>query len=188
MALDPQGLLLETPSSPVAWTHTSSRTNAPVGHGYAKRSNTAKKGSMPSAPKPRPEPSEIGRRARTIRRRRGLSLDVAAGLAGISKSYLSMLEGGRRGFERRGLVEDIARALGCSVSDLTGQPYLLADRESAEALATLPAISTALYDATLDDVPDMPARTLDELTRWAERDNEHNAHSRYTAAGRELSE
>ncbi len=49
-----------------------------------------------------PEPVEIGRRARTIRRRRGLSLDVAAGLAGISKSYLSRLETGDRQFERRG--------------------------------------------------------------------------------------
>ncbi len=41
----------------------------------------------------------IGSRARMIRRRRGLSLDVAAGLAGISKSYLSMLETGRRRFD-----------------------------------------------------------------------------------------
>lgn len=90
---------------------------------------------MSGAPKPRPEPSEIGLRARTIRRRRGLSLDVVAGMAGISKPYLSMLERGLRGFERRGLLEDLARALGCSVVDLTGQPYLPGDRDSAEALA-----------------------------------------------------
>lgn len=44
----------------------------------------------------------IGRRARMIRRRRGLSLDVVAGLAGIGKLYLSMLERGQRGFNRRG--------------------------------------------------------------------------------------
>ena len=43
-----------------------------------------------------PEPAEIGLRARTIRRRRGLSLDVAAGLVGISKGYLSRLETGQR--------------------------------------------------------------------------------------------
>lgn len=141
---------------------------------------------MPGAPKPRPEPSEIGRRARTIRRRRGLSLDAAAGLAGISKPYLSMLERGLRGFERRGLLEDLAQALGCSVVDLTGQPYLPGDRDSAEALASLPAISVALYDATLDDVPDMPARSVDELARWAELANEHVANSRYSVAGREL--
>jgi transcriptional regulator with XRE-family HTH domain len=60
----------------------------------------------------------IGARARMIRRRRGLSLDVAAGLAGITKGYLSMLELGQRGFNRRGLIEDLAEALGCSVADL----------------------------------------------------------------------
>ncbi len=41
--------------------------------------------------------STIGARARRIRRRRGLSLDVVAGLAGISETYLSMLELGRGG-------------------------------------------------------------------------------------------
>lgn len=79
------------------------------------------------------EASAIGARARMIRRRRGLSQDVAAGLAGISKPYLSQLERGHRGFNRRGLLEDLAEALGCSVVDLTGQPYLPPDRESAHA-------------------------------------------------------
>ncbi|HEV7450594.1 MAG TPA: helix-turn-helix domain-containing protein [Pseudonocardiaceae bacterium] len=45
--------------------------------------------------------SAIGARARKIRRRRGLRLDVVVGLAGISKSYLGMLEHGQRGFHRR---------------------------------------------------------------------------------------
>jgi hypothetical protein len=53
--------------------------------------------------------SVIGARARMIRRRRGLSLDVVAGLAGISGAYLSMLETGRRGFNRRGLLDDLAK-------------------------------------------------------------------------------
>jgi transcriptional regulator with XRE-family HTH domain len=48
----------------------------------------------------------IGARARRIRQRRGLSLDVVAGLAGIKKQYLSMLELGQRGFNRRGLIDD----------------------------------------------------------------------------------
>jgi transcriptional regulator with XRE-family HTH domain len=38
----------------------------------------------------------IGARARKIRRRRGLSLEVAGGLAGISAPYLSMLGRGQR--------------------------------------------------------------------------------------------
>ena len=89
------------------------------------------------------EARTIGARARMIRRRRGLSLDVAAGLAGITKGYLSMLEHGQRGFNRRGLLEDLAAALGCSVVDLTGQPYLPPDRTSAETLAALPSTSGA---------------------------------------------
>jgi transcriptional regulator with XRE-family HTH domain len=96
----------------------------------------------------------IGARARTIRRRRGLSLDVAAGLAGITKGYLSMLENGQRGFNRRGLLEDLAAALGCSVVDLTGQPYLPPDRTSAETLAALPGIREVIYDSTVDNAPE----------------------------------
>ncbi|MFE9747589.1 helix-turn-helix domain-containing protein [Saccharothrix saharensis] len=133
-----------------------------------------------------PAPAEIGARVRMIRRRRGLSLEVVAGRAGIGKSYLSMLENGQRQFERRGLLEGIAQALDCSVADLTGQPYLPRDRASAEALATLPSISVALYDATLDDVPDVSARPLHELVSWVGQANEHTAHSRYGAAGRAL--
>jgi transcriptional regulator with XRE-family HTH domain len=111
--------------------------------------------------------SAIGARARKIRTRRGLSLDVAAGLAGISKGYLSMLEHGQRGFNRRGLIEDLANALGCSVADLTGQPYLPPDRESALAKAVIAQIERGLNEATLDDVPDLQPRPLDALDDWA---------------------
>ncbi|WP_236795168.1 helix-turn-helix transcriptional regulator [Amycolatopsis sp. GM8] len=135
---------------------------------------------------PQLEPAEIGQRVRIIRRRRGMSLDTAAGLAGISKSYLSMLENGERRFERRGLLEDLANALGCSIVDLTGQPYLPGDQVSAEALSTLPPISVALFDATLDDVPDQPARSVDDLANLARKANEYSANSRYSLAGRDL--
>ncbi len=43
------------------------------------------------------EARTIGARARMIRRRRGLSQDVVAGLAGITAAYLSMLERGCAG-------------------------------------------------------------------------------------------
>ena len=132
------------------------------------------------------ESAEIGHRARMIRRRRGLSLDTAAGLAGISKGYLSMLENGRRRFDRRGLLDDLAAALGCAVADLTGQPYLPPDRGSAEALATLPSIALAIYDCTLDDVPDLPARPVDQLAPAAEQANVHRDEARYSLAGRGL--
>jgi transcriptional regulator with XRE-family HTH domain len=109
----------------------------------------------------------IGARVRRIRRRRGLSLEVVAGLAGITAGYLSMLERGLRGFNRRGLIEDLADALGCSVADLTGQPYLAPDRATVEGRAALPSISLALNDYGPDEVPDLTPRPLDELLAWA---------------------
>ncbi|MCA1671528.1 MAG: helix-turn-helix transcriptional regulator, partial [Actinobacteria bacterium] len=132
------------------------------------------------------EPVEIGRRARTIRRRRGLSLDVAAGLAGISKSYLSLLETGQRRFQRRGLLGDLAGALGCSVADLTGQPYLPTHRASADALAAVPGIRLALADYGPDDVPDVAPRPLAELIAWADRANEHCDQTRFSLAGHDV--
>ncbi|MDQ3761962.1 MAG: helix-turn-helix transcriptional regulator [Actinomycetota bacterium] len=128
----------------------------------------------------------IGRRARLIRRRRGLSLEVVAGLAGIGKSYLSMLERGQRRFNRRGLLEDLAAALGCSVVDLTGQPYPPPDRPSADALAALPGIREVIYDATVDDAPQVQARPVEQLAAAVRRANEYRDAGRYGAAGREL--
>ncbi|MDQ3989208.1 MAG: helix-turn-helix transcriptional regulator [Actinomycetota bacterium] len=130
--------------------------------------------------------ADIGARARVIRRRRGMSLDATAGLAGISKSYLSMLETGARRFERRGLLEDLAGALGCSVVDLTGQPYLPIDRASADALAAVPGIRSALHEYGPDDVPDVPSRSLDELTLWASDALEQCGQARYSVAGRDI--
>ncbi|MBV8539133.1 MAG: helix-turn-helix transcriptional regulator [Pseudonocardiales bacterium] len=132
------------------------------------------------------EASAIGARARMIRRRRGLSLDVVAGLAGITKQYLSALELGQRGFNRRGLIEDLANALGCSVADLTGQPYLLADRASADASVALPEIGMVLSDVTLDDVPDVPARPVKELSRLVDLANDHSDQTHYAFSGRDL--
>ena len=128
----------------------------------------------------------VGARARMIRRRRGLSQEVVAGLAGITGAYLSLLERGRRGFNRRGLLEDLAGALGCSVADLTGQPYLAPDRQSADTAAAIPGISAALHDTTLDDVPDMPARPLPALVRAAAQANTSADDARYAVAGQNL--
>jgi len=54
-------------------------------------------------------PARIGKQVRKWRNVRGLDLEVAAGLAGISRSYLAMLERGERHFNTRGLIEDLAR-------------------------------------------------------------------------------
>jgi len=128
----------------------------------------------------------IGQRVRMIRKRRGMGQNLAAGFAGISKAYLSLLERGLRGFHRRGLLEDLAAALGCSVADLTGQPYLMQDRATAEGRVALPGIRLALNDFGPDDVPDVTPRSLDELVAWADSANEHRDQGRYPLAGRDL--
>ena len=110
-----------------------------------------------------PVDSVIGDRIRTIRRRRGLSLKTTSGLAGISKSYLSMVENGQRHVDSRALLDRLANALGCSVVDLTGEPYPPAHRYTADALRAIPDVQLALADCSLDDVPDLPARPLKQL-------------------------
>lgn len=115
-----------------------------------------------------------------------MGLAVTAGLAGVSKAYLSLLETGKRGFNRRGLLEDLAGALGCSVADLTGEPYLPVDRDTADALAAVPGVQLALHNYGPDDVPDARARPLDELVAWAHIANQHRDQSRLSLAGRDL--
>lgn len=129
----------------------------------------------------------IGERARTIRKRRGLSLKVAAELAGIGKSYLSMLERGERPFDKRQLINDVANALGCSPRDLTDEAYGPADHASAEALAVIPPLLLAVHDSSFDDVPvDIPARSVEELVVAVRQANLRRDQTDYVAAGRGL--
>ena len=68
-------------------------------------------------------------------------------------------------FNRRGLIQNLAAALSCSVADLTGQPYHFLDRQSTDVDVAVAEIITALHDTTLDDVPDIPMGPLPELAR-----------------------
>lgn len=132
--------------------------------------------------------SGIGSRARKVRRRRGMSLEAAAGLAGISKGHLSRLENGKKPFTRRGLIADLANALSCSVADLTGQPYLVPDQQSATASGWMPALSVAIHDATLDDAPDIPVRPVEVLVKAARIANQNADNVNYMFVGRRLAE
>ena len=128
----------------------------------------------------------IGARVRAIRQRRGLSQAVAAGLAGVSTSYLSRLETGQREFNRRGLVENLAEALGCSPSDLTGTVSIIPDRRALAAASSIPSIAAVLLDTTLDDVPDMPTRTVDELIELARKVHADADDATYSMTGDSL--
>jgi transcriptional regulator with XRE-family HTH domain len=64
----------------------------------------------------------IGDRLRRIRRSRGKSLAVIAGLAGISTSHLSQLESGKRALDRQSLIVALANALQVAPSELMRFP------------------------------------------------------------------
>lgn len=86
----------------------------------------------------------VGQRVRELRAWRGMNQIATAGLAGISSSYLSMIESGQRPVTRHAILEGLANALRVSPEELTGQPYVLPDPLSGEAHAGIAAIEAAL--------------------------------------------
>jgi len=131
----------------------------------------------------------VGARIRRYRRTRGMSLDQAAGLAGISKPYLSRLERGERSIDSRALLNQIAFALEASISDLTGQPYRPLDRDHAQARRGVSGTRLALLDPSGPTRPDEEmaavltnldrlmnscdlvgqARVIPDLLRWTQQ-------------------
>ncbi|WP_250291113.1 helix-turn-helix domain-containing protein [Frankia sp. CiP1_Cm_nod1] len=115
-----------------------------------------------------PEPATIGSRIRSCRRYRGMSLETLAGLTGLSKGFLSMVENGQRRMDRRSHLESIAEALQVSITDLTGQPYAPTNPHQARSLASIPVIRTAILGTAFDEQPDQPARSIAELRAAAD--------------------
>ena len=107
------------------------------------------------------ERTRIGANVRSARLRRGLSLDVVAGLAGRSKSWLSKVERGLLPLERRSDLAALADALQVSVVDLTGQPYLPGPVSTASV--------RALRQAMLDVPPRAAARPAEALAADVDR-------------------
>jgi len=105
--------------------------------------------------------SEIGRKLRQLRHARGKSLSVVAGLAGISKSYLSRLESGERALDRRSLI--LANALDVAPSAITGAELALPgeagdDRALAEVRLALLAVSMGEPRGEVQPVEQLTAR------------------------------
>ena len=89
----------------------------------------------------------IGARIKYWRLRRGgMTQGVLAGLADVSQGYLSAVERGTKGVERRATLIRIARALQVSVADLLGQPGDPTDPVKAGAAAVVPAIRAAIIE------------------------------------------
>jgi transcriptional regulator with XRE-family HTH domain len=126
----------------------------------------------------------IGQRVRRARRYRGMALAEAAGLAGISTSYLSMIETGRRRLDSRTLITTLADVLAVSVVDLTGQPYAPTDRQISAAQAAVPALRLALMQASLDDAEeDVTPRPVPELRSAVQRASDLRQECDYATLG-----
>jgi transcriptional regulator with XRE-family HTH domain len=107
----------------------------------------------------------IGARLRTLRRWRGKTQVELAGLAGLSPSFISMVENGQRSLDRRSYIAAVASALRVSETDLVGGPHLSADRQQADPHATIPALREALGTNKLNAPAVNRARPLGELAR-----------------------
>lgn len=92
-------------------------------------------------------PESIGANLRQIRRARGKSLTVVAGLAGISPSYLSRLESGDRALDRRSLLVALANALEVAPSEITRAPMVQAGE--LEEDRSLGAVRLALLSVSM---------------------------------------
>jgi transcriptional regulator with XRE-family HTH domain len=105
----------------------------------------------------------IGARLRALRRWRGMTLAELAGLAGLSKSFLSMAERGQRALDRRSHIAALANALRVSETDLVGGPHLSADPVQSDPHLRVPALRVALQTNRLGHAIVDRARPLPEL-------------------------
>ncbi|MDQ3763069.1 MAG: helix-turn-helix domain-containing protein [Actinomycetota bacterium] len=94
------------------------------------------------------DPLTIGRRLRQIRHARGKSLEVIAGLAGISRAHLSRIERGERALDSRSQTVALANALQIAPSELTRLPVPTPGNGDTDA--AVEAVRHALIAVTHD--------------------------------------
>ncbi|MFR9780724.1 helix-turn-helix domain-containing protein [Micromonospora sp. MS34] len=128
----------------------------------------------------------IGARIRYWRMRRGgMSQAVLAGLAGVSQSYISQVESGRKTIDRRSTLVAIAAALQVTVADLLGQGTEPGDPARERAAEWVPAIWSALIE--IEDGERRPlTRTRRELATDIARSDQLRNGSNYPAMARLL--
>jgi transcriptional regulator with XRE-family HTH domain len=128
----------------------------------------------------------VGARLRVLRRWRGMTLVELAGLAGVSHSYISMVEHGQRMLDRRSYISAIAAALKVSETDLVGGPHLSADRQQADPHTIIPALRVALMTNSLSEPAVDQARPLPELATEVARIEPLHQACNYLAVGTAL--
>jgi len=107
----------------------------------------------------------IGARLRTLRRWRGMTQAELAGLAGLSMSFISMVEHGKRPLDRRSHISALATALRVSEAELVGAPHLGTDSNQSDPHLAVPALRVALQTNTLTEPAVDRARPLADLAR-----------------------
>ncbi|TDD63644.1 XRE family transcriptional regulator [Actinomadura darangshiensis] len=124
------------------------------------------------------EAGRIGENVRAARRARGMSLEVAAGLIGRTKGWLSRIENGRLRLERRSDIAALAQALEVSADSLLGMPApeIRPDRRRF----SLVRLQSVLLDAAPDDPPDVRARPLPVLRAELVRSDQALCQADYT--------
>jgi transcriptional regulator with XRE-family HTH domain len=91
----------------------------------------------------------IGARLRTLRRWRGMTQVELADLAGVSPSFVSMVEHGTRMLDRRSHISALASALRVSETDLVGGPHLSSDHLQSDPHMGIPALRVSLQTNSL---------------------------------------
>jgi transcriptional regulator with XRE-family HTH domain len=84
-------------------------------------------------------------------------------LAGLTQTYLSLIENGRRGVDRRSTMAAIARALRVSVVDLVGQWWPDDDPVHARASAQMGRVRAVLMDSDTTAGAEYETLPLDHL-------------------------
>jgi transcriptional regulator with XRE-family HTH domain len=128
-------------------------------------------------------PADVGRNIATVRKARGLSQRQLADRLHVSKSLLEKVERGAR-TATPALVASIARTVGCTPADLTGQPAARGPvTQDERARAALDEIRRAV--ACYDVAPDLeaPGRPLAQLRHETRRVRRLRHDARLTALG-----
>lgn len=115
-----------------------------------------------------PEASSIGRNLATVRKARGLSQQQLAERLHVSRSLVEKVEHGSR-TATPALIEAAARALGCSITDLSGQPYRGENHTDEQAHATIGQIRRAISHHDLPPDLDTEPRPLFQLREEVRR-------------------
>jgi transcriptional regulator with XRE-family HTH domain len=109
------------------------------------------------------EHAQIGRRIRELRQWRGMEQAQVAGLAGLSQSYVSLLERGKRHVSERAVLERLAYALRVSPLELVPDLDLLPEDGTAETQSAMATLGDLLGGWWIGEVPDTTGRPLPEV-------------------------